>query len=190
MDYSFDSKLQPEKGMLLISEPFLDDDYFRRSVILLCEHNEEGSYGFVLNNFIDLRLDELLDDFPQVDTKVSIGGPVETKNLFFVHSLGEKVAESVEIAPGIFIGGHFDQIVNLIKADNSIIKDIRFFLGYAGWTVGQLNEEMEIKSWIVSPIKSKDDIFKLDLDVWKKYLENLGGKYRVMASFPVNPRNN
>jgi putative transcriptional regulator len=191
MDYSFDSKLEPKKGLLLISEPFLDDDYFRRSVILVCEHNEEGTYGFVLNNFIDIQLDELIDNFPIVDTKISIGGPVETKNIFFIHSLGDIIEGSIKIADEIFIGGEFEDVVNLIKENPAVINKVRFFLGYAGWSVGQLEEEMDIKSWIVSPIKSIRDIFQVDdKDVWKKYLEDLGGKYRVMSNFPIDPKNN
>ena len=88
IDITFKNKIPPQKGRILISDPFLGDDYFERSVVYLCEHNQEGSFGFVLNNLVEINLNDLNDQFPEITTKISTGGPVETESMFFIHTLG------------------------------------------------------------------------------------------------------
>jgi putative transcriptional regulator len=192
IDFSFSGNVTtPTKGKLLISDPFLNDDYFRRSVIYLCEHNEEGSFGFVLNNFVDIKLSEMNPEFPKVGTRISIGGPVELKNLYFIHTLGDKIENSISIHENVYIGGSFEQLTQIIDENPELENNVRFFIGYAGWTYEQLQEEIQSNSWIVVDLKSDKDLFDTNNDdIWKDYLENLGGKFKVMSKSPINPSDN
>src|SRR5436190_15983515 len=79
---------KPGRGRLLVSEPYLPDPYFRRTVVLLCEHNEEGSFGFVLNRHMDMAVNDLMENMPPIGARVSIGGPVQSGNLYYLHTLG------------------------------------------------------------------------------------------------------
>lgn len=183
--------MEPAKGRLLISDPFLNEDYFRRSIIYLCEHNNEGSFGFVINNFISINLHELDENFPEIETQISLGGPIEINSLYFIHTLGDKIQNSAHISDGIFLGGDFQELSTLIKSDANIIKQVRFFIGYAGWSSDQLANEISSNSWLVFEPKSNRDLFETKSKFsWKKYMHDLGGKYKIMANFPIDPRDN
>jgi O-antigen/teichoic acid export membrane protein len=138
-----------KKGHLLIAEPsILGDLSFNRSVILLADHNAEGSVGFILNKPLDYSVNDLV---PEVDATFTIynGGPVEQDNLYFIHNIPELIPNSVEISNGVFWGGDFEKTRDLIN-NGSINKDnIRFFLGYTGWDANQLETEMSANSWIL-----------------------------------------
>ena len=97
-----------DKGNILISEPFLGDNYFRRSVVYITENNEEGSLGFVLNKPIGVSINEIVDDFPESDFTISVGGPVSNNTVHYIHTLGARLPDSVQVADGIFWGGDFD----------------------------------------------------------------------------------
>ena len=182
-----ENKLAPERGRLLISEPFLTDPYFRRTVVLLCEHNDEGSFGFVLNKFIDVGVNELVDDIPQFSSRISMGGPVQSGNLYYIHTLGDRIEGSVEIVKGIYMGGSFDMLKILMNAGEIERHMIRFFVGYAGWGQDQLADEMKEKSWLVSPA---DPIAIMDSkkdDLWRETLLHMGDEYAMLANFPEDP---
>ncbi|MDX1444666.1 YqgE/AlgH family protein [Lishizhenia sp.] len=191
MDLSFTNNSTPAKGKILISEPFLNDDYFGRSVILLCEHNEEGSFGFVLNNFIDLDLREVANNFPDIETKIGIGGPVETDNIYFIHSRPDVLKDSREVIPNIYIGGSYSELLHHLETGEIKPTEVRFFLGYSGWSPHQLDQELNEHAWLVTDIKAKDimDVHAGDT-LWSKYLKKQGKKYAVMTSFPINPQDN
>ena len=190
IDLSFDSTLEPGKGRLLISDPFLEDDYFKRSVVLLCEHNDQGSFGFVLNHYIDVRIGEIVTSFPDVESKVSMGGPVSTDNVYYIHTLGEVIPGSTEIMDGVYMGGEFESIKEKILMGTMAPKDIRFFVGYSGWSENQLMDELEQKAWIVSQTSGKE-IMNTGIDkLWKKTLERQGKKYQIISTFPENFRLN
>src|SRR5687768_14536842 len=130
----------PGKGKILISEPFLNDPHFKRTIILLSEHNEEGSIGFVLNKPTEYKLNQVIDDFPEFDTLVYYGGPVQLNTLQFIYK-GENIIEgSMEIMPGLYWGGSFDLLRTLIESKAVNPEDFRFFLGYSGWGDGQIND--------------------------------------------------
>jgi len=184
------NKLKPKKGRVLISEPFLDDDYFKRSVVLLCEHNEEGSFGFVLNNYMEFPLTEIMDDFPEFQTKISIGGPVNNDNLYYIHTLGEKITGSIEILPGIFMGGSFDEMKSLIESKAIKENEIRFFVGYSGWTLGQLDDELKDSAWIVS-IADAETLMDTSIEnLWKKILGEMGENHQLFSNYPEDPNLN
>lgn len=191
IDFDFVNTNQPEPGRVLVSEPFLSDSFFTRSVIYLCDYSPDGSFGFVLNNFMEVGMKELIPDFPDVDIRVSIGGPVDKSNLFFIHSLGDKIPNSQKISGNLFIGGTFESVKKLLIENKENAKHFRFFIGYSGWDKGQLESELEEKSWVV--LKNfKDDLILDDGkdDLWKDLMAKMGGKFEVMSNFPKNPSDN
>ena len=177
-----------KKGHLLIAEPsILGDLSFNRSVILLADHNAEGSVGFILNKPLDYSVNDLV---PEVDATFTIynGGPVEQDNRYFIHNIPELIPNSVEISNGIFWGGDFEKTRDLIN-NGSINKDnIRFFLGYTGWDANQLESEMNANSWILIENSYKNNILKKSSsDFWKEQIMELGGEYLIWSNAPENP---
>lgn len=190
IEFNPESKLRPEKGRILISEPFLSDPYFKRTVILLCEHNQEGSFGFVLNRYLDMGITRIMKEFPDVETKVGVGGPVQNQNLFFLHTLGDQLEGSKEVLDGVFMGGNFDILKLMIESGQIDEKEVRFFVGYAGWSADQLDQELKEKSWIVAPARKTSIMSTTTDSLWGDSLKSLGRKYAHLANFPENPRYN
>ncbi len=187
IDFSPNTNVEPKKGQVLLSEPFLNDPYFKRTVILLCEHNNEGSFGFVLNNFIEVELDQIIEDMPKFDGKISIGGPVRNSNLYYIHTLGEEIEESVEILPGVFMGGDFEKLRKLLYAGKIAPEQVRFFVGYSGWSPDQLQSEIKSQSWFVTDI-DKDLVMDTDVeDLWRHIMKKFGRKGEVIANMPEDP---
>ncbi len=181
------NRTKPEKGMFLISEPFMEDNFFKRSVVYLCEHNEDGAFGFVINNILSVSLSELLSDIENTEFSVGFGGPVNSSNLYYIHSLGDTIDGSICIHDNLFTGGDFEKLQTLINTGIVTNHDVRFFLGYSGWTPGQLEREIDENAWIVLPSDKKDIITSTDKELWKELLSEMGGKYKVISNFPEDP---
>lgn len=178
----------PQAGNVLLSEPFLDDPYFGRKVVLLCEHNEEGSFGFVLNNFVDIDVDEVMDDLPKLDTRISVGGPVKNGNLYYLHTR-EDIVDSIPVVDGVFMGGDFDQIKDLLQAGGLKAGEIRFFIGYSGWSPAQLQDEIRSRSWFVADA-DKANIMRTDEEnesYWKRLISDMGDGFTHIANAPSDP---
>jgi len=183
--------LKPKKGHLLIAEPsIIGDVSFNRSVVLLAEHSEEGSIGFILNKPLSFSLNELVPEIKQ-SVKVYNGGPVEQDNLYFIHRVPELITNSIEISHGVYWGGDFEKIIDQINDGSIKANDIRFFLGYSGWELFQLDKEMESNSWIVIENKYKSAIINKCSDYfWKEKMLELGGDYVIWSNAPENPNLN
>ena len=183
--------LKPDKGRLLVAEPsIIGDVSFNRSVVLLAEYNEHGSVGFILNKPLDYNLNDFVPDINST-LPVYNGGPVEQDNLYFIHRIPELIPESVEISNGIFWGGDFATIVELLNAGRLSSDQIRFFLGYSGWASEQLEQELEVHSWVVVPNTYRDKILsKDDDDFWKEKMIEFGGDYLIWSNAPENPNYN
>jgi len=181
------NNVAPQKGRILIAEPYLNDIYFKRSIVFLTEHNDEGSIGFVLNKPVNLQIEEIINDFPSFDCNISIGGPVSTNTVHYLHTLGELLPNSVHVCDNIYWGGNFDDMKSLVH-DKSILKNqIRFFLGYSGWMPKQLDEELSQNSWLVSNIRP-ELVMNHDMnEIWKEVLNSLGTKYKMWINSPENP---
>ena len=189
--FSIENNKIARQGRVLISEPFLNDTYFKRSVVLLTEHSEEGSVGFVLNKPVDLSVNDVLADFPEVDTDISIGGPVNTNTIHYIHTVGEKIPNSVKVLENLYWGGDFDALKDLLVKGVIQSSQIRFFLGYAGWSPRQLEGELSENAWLVSEMKSEHIMQGSDDNLWKNILEKSGDKkYRTWVNFPENPSMN
>ena len=188
--FKYRNKIKPERGRLLISEPFLPDPNFERTVVLLCEHNEEGSFGFVLNKPSILKVNEVMEELTNLDNLVFVGGPVQQDTLHFIHR-NASLENAVEIVERIYWGGAFENLMLLLETRQIAAGDVRFFLGYSGWGPGQLEAELEQDSWIVCDYVTDQLLFDTGSDVmWRKALENMGGRFSVYSNYPVDPRLN
>ena len=185
--FSINNNKVAKQGRVLISEPFLNDTYFRRSVVLLTEHTDEGSVGFVLNKPVDLAVNDVLNDFPEIDTEVSIGGPVNTNTIHYIHTLGDIIPNSVKVLDNLFWGGDFEVIKDMIGAGLIKRTEIRFFLGYAGWSPKQLENELSENAWLVSEMRTDHIMQGPGNNLWKEILERSGDKYKTWVNFPENP---
>lgn len=189
-NYSYD-KIEPRKGDILLSEPFLADPNFARTVIFLCEHTNEGSFGFVLNKPARVKLSELLESVKSRQDGIYVGGPVQQNTLQFIHRNDGLIEGGIEVKKGIFWGGNFEQMHTMIESNLIKGTDIKFFVGYSGWAAGQLKSELEVNSWIISRNVNIEQIFDTDVkSLWKEVLHKMGGKYKIVSNFPVDPRLN
>lgn len=177
----------PQRGRLLISEPFLNDSYFKRSIVFITEHGDDGTVGFVLNKPVKIKSDELFPDIKSFETQISVGGPVGTNTIHYIHTLGDIIPNSIHIWQNIYWGGDFNAIRSIIETGRYDPAQIRFFIGYSGWQPEQLNRELEENSWIVTSQPSSF-IMKPDTStLWKQALSSLGSKYEVWSNFPEDP---
>jgi putative transcriptional regulator len=187
-NYEFERGKGIKSGQFLLSEPFMLDENFRRTVVLVCEHNgENGTVGLIVNKSINLRLNDIVEDFPPYKGKLFMGGPVGTDTLQFLHTVGEEIENSVKLTDGLYWGGNFEQMKLLLSTGKISQKEVRFYLGYSGWGVGQLDQELKDNSWIITPATAKD-IFQTKHEIlWKEVMKNMGGVYDTMAGYPENP---
>lgn len=192
MDYfTYQSILKPGKGSLLISEPFLPDPNFERTVVLLCENNEEGSFGFVLNKMSVLTFEDVIEEVQGFQQPLYVGGPVQQDTLHFLHRMGDELEGSMHIVNDLYWGGNFEQLMTMINTGTISSGDFKFFIGYSGWSAGQLEEELKGNSWIVSESANGGQIFDQHPEnMWKDVLQSMGGRYKVIANYPIDPRLN
>lgn len=182
--------IKPGPGILLIADPFLKDPNFLRTVVFLCEHKTEGSFGFVLNRQYENTLDEIIPELENNKIPVYYGGPVQMDSIHFLHQYPETIPGSQEIMKGIYWGGDFDLVVDLLKNDKLDPSKIRFYIGYSGWSEGQLTQEMEDKTWLTVKASRKIVFHKDAKEIWKDSLKQLGGDYEIMVNFPIDPQLN
>ncbi|HVZ98101.1 MAG TPA: YqgE/AlgH family protein [Chitinophagaceae bacterium] len=182
--------IPPSSGTLLIANPFLKDPNFSRSVIFLCEHSPQGSFGFVLNRRIPQTLDQLVEDLVAASFPVFEGGPVQRDTLHFLHQYPQLISGGEEVIEDVFWGGNYESLVASFK-QNHLDKDhIRFFIGYSGWSEGQLDQEMKEESWLTVKATRKLIFDTRPEDIWKNSLRHLGGNYEMMINFPIDPQLN
>jgi len=174
-------------GTILIAEPFMLESPFRRSVVLICEHRNDGTVGFILNKVIDMKIEDLIKDFPEFDAPVFYGGPVATDTIHYIHNVGDLLDNSNEVTRGVYWGGDFEKLKFLVSSKLIKPENIKFFIGYSGWTGGQLDEELAEGTWITDHMYAnyafKDDKSEL----WSTVLHNKGDIYTVIAQMPESP---
>ena len=182
---------KPKKGDLLIAEPaIIGDVSFNRSIVLLADHSQEGSIGFILNKPLDYTINDLIPEI-EAPYKVYNGGPVEQDNLYFIHKIPQLIPNSIEISLGIYWGGDFSKVTDLIKKNTIQENDIRFFLGYSGWETSQLESELKSSSWLVTENIYKKNIIEKDYEsFWKEKMLEFGGEYSIWSNAPENPSYN
>ncbi|HEX5551982.1 MAG TPA: YqgE/AlgH family protein [Chitinophagaceae bacterium] len=177
----------PGAGKVLIANPFLKDPNFSRSVILLCEHRSEGSFGFVFNRLFTQTLDDLIAEPVPEGIPVYLGGPVQMDTLHFIHRVPRLIEGGVKVLSGIYWGGDFERAIELLNMGMINGSQIKFFIGYAGWNSGQLATEMQENSWIVSRVTRKLLFDETGSNVWTESLRSMGDEFALMANYPVDP---
>jgi putative transcriptional regulator len=182
--------LKPRPGRVLIAEPLMDEFYFGRSVVLMIEHNDEGSFGMVMNKPTTSKLHELVEGFPEFEEDVFIGGPVQTDNLYYIHTLGEEIPGSTAIQEGLYWGGELDAVKEMITLGMLRPDQIRFFLGYSGWSPGQLDDELKRNAWVVSNTTPRVLMHTRPHKMWNVCLQRMGPAYDLWRRFPLNPELN
>lgn len=191
-DLVWDNSFEREKiiapGSLLISEPFMEDENFKKSIILICEHGkEEGTLGFVLNHPTEFMLSDLIDDVKGSAINVNFGGPCELDSLHYIHTLGEQIPDSTNLGNGLYWGGEFEVVIDMINNGIGNDDNIRFYLGFSGWTFDQLMQELEESSWIIGH-SSKEIIFDYPpTEMWQRVLKGMGTAYKILSNYPENP---
>lgn len=189
--FSSDEFIEPERGDLLISEPYLPDPNFERTVVVICEHDKNGTVGFVLNKAATVQLGDVIDELRNANADLYVGGPVQQDTLHFLHRNQDLQDRANLISENIYWGGDFEKLSTLADTGQLTKKDLRFFIGYSGWSEGQLLDELKEKSWIVYKNPSSSLIFDTPAsDLWKHVLSEMGGKFKLISNYPVDPRLN
>lgn len=177
----------PGTGKILIANPFLKDPNFFRSVVLLCEYRDEGSFGFIFNKLFTQTLDELMPDTTIKKLPVYFGGPVQLDTIHFLHSVPDLIEGGFKILPDIYWGGDFERAVELLNMGMIDAGQIKMFIGYSGWDKGQLDGELKEDSWIISK-GTKELIFdEMDKNIWSQSLREMGDGYAPIANYPPDP---
>ncbi|MBI9033514.1 MAG: YqgE/AlgH family protein [Bacteroidales bacterium] len=182
--------IKAETGCILVSEPFLKDFYFKRSVVLLADHNDDGSFGMIINKPIKIHLSDVTSEFPDFDPQVYIGGPVKSDSLFVMHRLGDLIPNSIKILKGLYWGGDMAVIKEMIRRGEIKEEDIRFYIGYAGWAPKQLDQELDENAWVV--VRSDaNKLIKTDPEVlWADICKELGDEFAQWVNYPLDPSEN
>lgn len=174
-------------GTLLISEPYLPDPNFSRSVVLITEHTDEGTIGFVLNQKTEYQVADVMNDFGGFQAPIYVGGPVMKHTLHYLHNLGMIFKDTVQISKDLYWGGDFQQLKTAINSGKVDPSQIRFYAGYSGWMRGQLTSEIAEKAWIISDYKPQ---YLWDLnpeELWRSVLKDKGEIFKVISNFPEDP---
>ena len=158
--------------------------------MLICEHKIEGSFGFVLNKKHDQLLGDLLEGFETSKFPVYNGGPVQPDTLHFLHRCPDLIPGGFEITDGIYWGGDFEAVLDHLPDQQLNNQNIRFFVGYSGWSEGQLEDEMKIKSWLTTDATTQLIFPKNVEETWKEAVKQLGGEYVQLINYPIDPQLN
>ncbi len=182
--FKINNRLKPETGRVIISEPLSADGFFGRSVILLNEHNKNGTVGFILNKPSKLTVGQFFDNYRKYNIPVYIGGPVATNTLHFIHQSKGMISDSVKIGKDLYWGGDINALPGLIESQQIFIKDVKFFIGYSGWDLEQLEKEIEKNYWIVSSLDTKIILSDKVKDYWAGAVKKAGDEYKFWLNIP------
>lgn len=181
------NNIAPQKGRILIAEPFLSGNYFNRSVVFLVAYSKKGAVGFILNKKVDFPVQDAFPDFPDFNADVYLGGPVSTDSVYFIHKLGDKLPGSIHVMGDLYWGGDFEVLKRDIRNGAINPSEIRFFLGYSGWDGGQLEDELKEDSWLVTDVEQNEVMKDLSESSWFDFVKKAGNRYSVWENFPENP---
>lgn len=189
LDLQKRTDIKPSVGKILIAEPFLTDFGFARTVVLLCEHGQQGSIGFILNRVSELQLPELLPEFNRFSLSIYDGGPVQKDTLHVLHTLPEQLGGH-EVLPGLFWGGSYAELGKLLENGSCNPSNVKLFLGYSGWDEGQLEKEIEDGAWLVANA-NENLVFEVSpKSAWHESVLSLGHEFAFMANLPLHPQLN
>ncbi len=183
--------LSPAPGIVLIAHPWLSDPNFQRTVIFLCEHQDDnGSFGLVLTRPLERRLGDFVETLSASEFILYAGGPVQPDTLHFLHRHGRIVDSAIKVQEDLYWGGDFDLVQALVLAGDARAETTRFFAGYSGWAPGQLAGEIEEGSWILTQAPTEIILQTSADELWRTLLRRMGGPFALLSNFPTDPRNN
>ena len=185
-----EKKLHP--GDFLIADPsILGDLSFHRAIVLICGIEDKSPMGFIFNKIFDFSLNEMVPEVSH-DFPLFYGGPVDTDQLFFIYNAREALFENSHlIQENLYLGGNIEQAFEAIRNNSLHPGNARFFLGYSGWSKGQLEQEIELNSWMIQKNTTVKKLFNLPPeDLWRNAMIKKGGKYILWANTPDNPAYN
>lgn len=176
---------QIQKGTFLIATPEIDMGMFFRGVILICEHNANGSFGLVINKKLDLELPEEIVNIHHLSNPrigIRAGGPVQTNQMMLLHTSDRIPNQTLKICDGVYLGGDLQFLQECLSDENG--PDIHLCFGYAGWGAGQLEREFLDGNWYLHPA-SPYFIFNVAPEkMWQQLLRDMGGKYASLSMIP------
>ena len=176
---------QIQKGTFLIATPEIDMGMFFRGVILLCEHNQNGSFGLVINKKLDLELPEEIINIHNLSNprvEIRAGGPVQTNQMMLLHTSKTIPNQTLQICEGVYLGGDLQFLQDCLADEHG--PDVHLCFGYAGWGAGQLEREFLDGSWYLHPASSHF-IFNVPAEkLWQQLLRDMGGKYASLSMIP------
>jgi putative transcriptional regulator len=185
------NNVNPQAGCLLISEPLLQDSFFKRSVVLLIEHSQsEGTVGVMLNKPLEVNFNQIVQDSPELQSQMFLGGPVQMDNVYFLHTLGNEIEQAIRITDGLYWGGNIETVNKLINLKVLNTTNIRFFIGYSGWQPGQLDDELQRNNWAVLMPHNVEFWNIQPFELWKYTVRKLGTEYKFWANLPHDPQLN
>jgi len=181
------------KGSFLIANPVLPDPNFSRTVVLLCNHNEEGSFGLVINRNSGLKSTEVFASselLTNYEAEVFIGGPVAPSQVFYLCRSSRPLPEMEEVCPGVYMGMSWEALKTILPDLPNPNEDLRFYMGYSGWGSGQLAGEMDQRSWLTCDATDPFVFKEPEQHIWPGVVQSLGKEYEYLLQAPVDPRNN
>ena len=175
------------KGQLLLDSGQLRGSFFQRTVVLICQHDADGAFGLVLNRAAGSNAGEMIvADLPEVlkSCPLFLGGPVQPSALSFL--LTDSYIPEANVMPNLSLGHSLDMLIELGESF-SPSQRVKMFAGYAGWSAGQLEQELKRDAWVTHPA-SLDLIFDTSpAELWQKILRQKGGQYRLLSQMPEDP---
>lgn len=176
----------PRVGTLLISEPFNPEPAFKRSVVIISQHNKKGSIGFIINKPTPLKIQDALDNFPDFEAPIYWGGSVHLDSIYYVHSIKE-LKGNHKIAEGLYWGGNYQQLIGMIEAKEISQDQIKFLAGYSAWNPDELEQEILAENWWTTQADSYCTLIEEPTVVWGNVLKRMGHVYGIMNDFPEDP---
>lgn len=191
--YPDNNEKEVNAGNLIIADPLMKDPYFSRSVALILDNPADGGHlGLVMNKPAGVTLREIMPGWEKGgEIPIFCGGPVDLERMFLIHTLGDFFKDSHEVFDGVYVGADLDQIVDYIESGENTEGKLRFFLGYCGWSPGQLEEEIRSNSWAIQ--NNLDNRYLLEgygPDYWRREVERLGKAYKNWLMVPRDPSYN
>jgi len=179
------------KGHFLIANPVLPDPNFSRTVVLLCNHDDQGSFGLVINRSAPANAKEIFEGMGvsySPSGKIYIGGPVSPSQVFYLCHSKTPLLELDAICDGVYLGMSWELLDNLMTRVEDPEKNIRFYMGYSGWGAGQLAGEMTRLSWLTCEAQSEFVFQENEEGIWANAVKSMGKDYEYLIKAPINPQ--
>lgn len=176
---------QIQKGSFLIATPDIENGIFFRSVILICEHNANGSFGLVVNKHIEIELpEEILNvqNLENANVKILAGGPIQTNQMMLLHTSNTIPKQTLKICDDVYLGGDLQFLQDVLTSKSG--PEISLCFGYAGWGATQLEREFLDGHWLIFPASTQFLFHTPAEKLWQTLLREIGGKYASLSMIP------